>query len=103
MEKYLSLLFLTSLIIHLHAKIPVIKAKINPKINGKISYLGSKGVKILKSKEIDLNKAKKDAPIAAIYSSPAVWQKKRLISAPIFNYSNNDSVNIEIKKIGYMI
>ena len=53
--------------------------------------------------KIDLNKAKKEAPIAAIYSSPAVWEKKRLISAPIFNYSNSDVVNIEIKKIGYMI
>jgi hypothetical protein len=77
--------------------------KSNIKINGKISYLGPEGVKILKSKKIDLNKAKKEAPIAAIYSSPAVWEKKRLISAPIFNYSNSDSVNIEIKKIGYMI
>ena len=77
--------------------------KSNVKIEGKISYLGPEGVKILKSKKIDLNKAKKNAPIAAIYSSPAVWQKKRLISAPIFNYHDNNIVNIEIKKIGYMI
>ena len=77
--------------------------KSNVKIDGKISYLGPEGVKILKSKKIDVNKAKKNAPIAAIYSSPAIWQKKRLISAPIFDYSYNRSVNIEIKKIGYMI
>ncbi len=77
--------------------------KSNVKIDGKISYLGPEGVKILKSKKIDVNKAKKNAPIAAIYSSPAIWQKKRLISAPIFDYHYNTSVNIEIKKIGYMI
>ena len=64
---------------------------------------GPEGVKILKSKNIDVNKAKKNAPIAAIYSSPAIWQRKRLISAPIFDYHYNTSVNIEIKKIGYMI
>ena len=77
--------------------------KSNVKIDGKISYLGPEGVKILKSKKIDVNKAKKNAPIAAIYSSPAIWQKKRLISAPIFDYHYNSSVNIEIKKISYMI
>ena len=77
--------------------------KSNVKIDGKISYLGAEGVKILKSKNIDVNKAKKNAPIAAIYSSPAIWQRKRLISAPIFDYHYNTSVNIEIKKIGYMI
>ena len=77
--------------------------KSNVKIDGKISYLGPEGVKILKSKKIDVNKAKKNAPIAAIYSSPAIWQKKRLISAPIFDYHHNSSVNIEIKKISYMI
>ena len=77
--------------------------KSNVKIDGKISYLGPEGVKILKSKNIDVNKAKKNAPIAAIYSSPAIWQRKRLISAPIFDYHYYTSVNIEIKKIGYMI
>ena len=35
MEKYLSLLFFTSLIIHLQAIIPVINAKIKPIINGR--------------------------------------------------------------------
>ncbi len=77
--------------------------KSNVEINGKISYLGPEGVKILKSKKIDIKKTKKDAPIAAIYSSPAIWEKKCLISAPIFDYCNNDRVNIEIKKIGYML
>jgi len=73
--------------------------KANKDFNGKISYLGPEGVKVLKSKKIDINKAKKNAPIAAVYSSPAIWNKKRLISAPIFDYSINNKVNIEIKKI----
>ena len=77
--------------------------KSNVKIDGKISYLGPEGVKILKSKKIDVNKVKKNAPIAAIYSSPAIWQKKRLISAPIFDYHYKNSVDIEIKKIGCKI
>mgnify|MGYP003339367187 CR=1 FL=1 len=46
------------------------------------------GLNFIEIKKIDVNKAKKNAPIAAIYSSPAIWQKKRLISAPIFNYYN---------------
>ena len=75
----------------------------NKNFNGKISYLGPEGVKVLKSKKIDINKAKKNAPIAAVYSSPAIWDKKRLISAPIFDYCINNKVNIEIKKIGYML
>ena len=77
--------------------------KSNKDFNGKISYLGPEGVKVLKSKKIDINKTKKNAPIAAIYSSPAIWDKKRLISAPIFNYCINNKVNIEIKKIEYML
>ena len=45
----MSLLFFTSLIIHLHAKIPVINAKTNPKINGKISLLLAKNSDEVKS------------------------------------------------------
>ncbi len=77
--------------------------KANKNFNGKVSYLGPEGVKALKSKNIDISKAKKNAPIAAVYSSPAIWDKKRLISAPIFDYCINNKVNIEIKKIGYML
>ena len=81
----------------------IFAVSINVCADGTWFILFENALKILKSKKIDVNKAKKNAPIAAIYSSPAIWQKKRLISAPIFDYSYNRGVNIEIKKIGYMI
>ncbi|MEC9414021.1 MAG: tRNA lysidine(34) synthetase TilS [Pseudomonadota bacterium] len=77
--------------------------KINKSVRGEISYLGNEGVKILKSKKILSKKGFKGIPITALYSIPAMWDGKRLISAPFFDYSVDNSVNLKVKKIDYLI
>ena len=77
--------------------------KINKSVKGEISYLGNEGVKILKSKKILGKKGFNGIPLTALYSIPAMWDGKRLISAPFFNYSVDNSVNLKVKKIDYLI
>ena len=77
--------------------------KINKSVKGEISYLGNEGVKILKSKKILGKKGFKGIPLTALYSIPAMWDGKRLISAPFFDYSVDNSVNLKVKKIDYLI
>ena len=71
--------------------------------NGEISYLGAEGVKILKSKKKLHKKDFNGIPITALYSTPAVWRGKRLISAPFFDYSNSNGFILEIKNIDYLL
>ena len=77
--------------------------KINKSVKGEISYLGNEGVKILKSKKILGKKGFNGIPLTALYSIPAMWDGKRLISAPFFDYSVDNSVNLKVKKIDYLI
>ena len=77
--------------------------KINKSVKGEISYLGNEGVKILKSKKILGKKGFNGIPLTALYSIPAMWDGKRLISAPFFDYSVDNSVNLKVKKINYLI
>ena len=77
--------------------------KINKSVKGEISYLGNEGVKILKSKKILGKKGFNGIPLTALYSTPAMWDGKRLISAPFFDYSVDNSVNLKVKKIDYLI
>ena len=79
----------------------LIKAKKASK--GEISYLGAEGVKILKSKKKLDKKDFNGVPITALYSTPAVWKGKRLISAPFFDYSNSNGFSLEIKNIDYLL
>ena len=72
-------------------------------MKGEISYLGNEGVKILKSKKILGKKGFNGIPLTALYSIPAMWDGKRLISAPFFDYSVDNSVNLKVKKIDYLI
>ena len=77
--------------------------KINKPVKGEISYLGNEGVKILKSKKILGKKGFNGIPLTALYSIPAMWDGKRLISAPFFDYSVDSSVDLKVKKIDYLI
>jgi len=79
----------------------LIKAKKGSK--GEISYLGAEGVKILKSKKKLHKKDFNGIPVTALYSTPAVWRGKRLISAPFFDYSNGNGFTLEIKNIDYLL
>jgi len=70
---------------------------------GEISYLGAEGIKILKSKKKLNKKDLNDMPLTALYSIPAVWKGKRLISAPFFDYSSINGFSLEIKNIDYLL
>jgi len=70
---------------------------------GEISYLGAEGIKILKSKKKLNKKDLNDIPLTALYSIPAVWKGKRLISAPFFDYSSINGFSLEIKNIDYLL
>ena len=49
--------------------------KANKNFNGKISYLGPEGVKVLKSKKIDINKAKECSNCCSLQFSSYLGQK----------------------------